>query len=273
VISAAYSLVVHVTSLGFRTDLALLRLGGSLVEDLGDHVVVRTPANPRFWWGNFLLLPGAPPAADVDGWLERFRSAFPAAAHVALGFDVVEGRLEDLAAFAARGLSCEASTVMTATAVHPPPRPNHEATYRPLVSDDDWAQSVELRLACDDDRDEPVHQDFVTRKAATNRALVESGHGQWFGAFLDGRLVSQLGLLAASPGLARFQTVETRPEARGRGLAGTLVHHASRYGFDQLGARTLVMVADPDYLAIRIYRSVGFAGTETQLQAEQPPAR
>jgi ribosomal protein S18 acetylase RimI-like enzyme len=72
--------------------------------------------------------------------------------------------------------------------------------------------------------------------------------------------------------LARFQNVETRPEARGRGLAGTLVHHVSRYGFDELGAQTLVMVADPDYLAIRIYRSVGFTETETMLQAERPPA-
>ena len=264
---------MHVSSLAFRTDLALLRLGGSLVEDRADCLVVRTPANPTFWWGNFLLLPAVPPAADVDGWLGRFSSEFPVAAHVALGFDAVEGQLDDLAAFAARGLSCEASTVMTATAVHAPPRPNREATYRQLVSDDDWAPSVELRLACDDERDEAVHQDFVTRKAATNRALVEDGHGQWFGAFLDGRLVSQLGLLAASPGLARFQTVETHPEARGKGLAGTLVQHASSYGFDRLGARTLVMVADPDYLAIRIYRAVGFSGTESQLQAEKPPAR
>jgi hypothetical protein len=33
------------------------------------------------------------------------------------------------------------------------------------------------------------------------------------------------------------------------------------------------MVADPDYLAIRLYRSVGFADTERQLQAERPPPR
>jgi hypothetical protein len=31
------------------------------------------------------------------------------------------------------------------------------------------------------------------------------------------------------------------------------------------------MVADPEYLAIRVYRSVGFAASETQLQAERPP--
>ena len=81
-----------------------------------------------------------------------------------------------------------------------------------------------------------------------------------------------MGLVAASPGLARFQSVETHPDARGRGLAGTLVHHVSRYGFGELGATTLVMVADPDYSAIRLYRSVGFSDSESQLQAEKPPA-
>jgi hypothetical protein len=31
------------------------------------------------------------------------------------------------------------------------------------------------------------------------------------------------------------------------------------------------MVADPDYVAARVYRSVGFIDGETQLQAERPP--
>jgi predicted GNAT family acetyltransferase len=67
--------------------------------------------------------------------------------------------------------------------------------------------------------------------------------------------------------------VKTHPDARGRGLAGTLVHRASRYGLDELGTQTLVMVADPDYLAIRIYRSVGFADTERQVQVTRMPPR
>ncbi len=32
------------------------------------------------------------------------------------------------------------------------------------------------------------------------------------------------------------------------------------------------MVADPDNLAIRVYRSVGFTDRESQLQAERLPA-
>jgi GNAT superfamily N-acetyltransferase len=263
---------VDVTSLGYRTDLALLQLGGTQVEDRGDHLVVRSPHNPTHWWGNFLLLEHAPQARDTDVWLDRFAAEFPDAGHVALGFDGVDGRVGDAAALTEHGLRVETATVMTATAVRAPPRPNREATYRLLRSDDDWAQSVELRVACrDDEHDEEAYREFSLRKAATNRALVDAGHGGWFGAFVDGRLLSQMGLYAASPGLARFQSVETHPERRGRGLAGTLVHHVSRYGFDEMGATTLVMVADPDYLAIRVYRSVGFTDGESQLQAERPP--
>jgi hypothetical protein len=46
---------MQVTSLGFRTDLALRVLEGAEVTDRGDYTVVRSPDNPTFWWGNFLL--------------------------------------------------------------------------------------------------------------------------------------------------------------------------------------------------------------------------
>jgi len=57
---------------------------------------------------------------------------------------------------------------------------------------------------------------------------------------------------------------------RGRGLASTLVHGASRHGLVEFGAHTLVMVADPEYLAIGIYRALGFTATEIQVQLTKP---
>jgi ribosomal protein S18 acetylase RimI-like enzyme len=259
---------VNVSSLGFRTDLALLERAGSTVEDRGDHLVVRTPENPEFYWGNFLLLDHVPGAEHVEEWLDRFAETFPEARHRALGFDTARGTVDELSGFLAQGFRVEALTVLTARSVHPPPHPNEEATYRAFRSDDDWRQSVELRFACDDVQS-VSHREFVRRRARSNRALVAGGHGQWFGAFLGETLVAQMGLVTASPGLARFQLVETHPDHRGRGLAGTLAHHVSGYGFRELQAKTLVLVADPDYLAIRIYRAIGFVDSEAQLQAEQ----
>jgi predicted GNAT family acetyltransferase len=108
----------------------------------------------------------------------------------------------------------------------------------------------------------------VKARVQNTQMIVAAGHGAWFGAFIEGRLVAQMGLIAGGRGVARFQSVETDPDFRRRGLAGSLVHYVSQYGFHELGARTLVMVADPDYFAIDLYRSVGFAATETQLQIE-----
>lgn len=263
---------MDVLSLGYRTDLALLSAGGSSVEDHGDHLVVRSPHNPTHWWGNLLLLDGPPDEHAARGWLDRFAATFPDAGHVALGVDGTDGRVDDLAGWSSLGLVVEAHSVMTATSVRPQVR-TAQAVCRPLRSDDDWAQSVELRVRCHDGPEEPAaFRAYASAQARTRRQMVEDGFGSWFGAFADDRLVSQLGLLTGGPGLARFQSVETDPGHRRQGLAGTLVHDAGRYGFAVLGATTLVIVADPAHHAAGLYRSLGFAATETQLQAELPRA-
>jgi predicted GNAT family acetyltransferase len=260
---------MEISSLASRTDLAMLERSGSRITDRGTHLVVRTPDNPGFWWGNFLLLPAPPTSeAEAEEWLATFERELPDARHRTFDVDGVDGTVSDLAPFAALGMEVEALSVMTAEQVHEPPRPNTDATYRRLESDDDWAQQVEVSRAGEDiGYDLP----FVTAKARAERRLVEQGYGAWWGAFEGDRLLASMGLFTASEGLARFQNVKTHPDARNRGLAGTLVHRVSRYGFEELGARTLVMVADPEYLAIRVYRSVGFEESERQLQVTRKP--
>ncbi|MEU8223051.1 GNAT family N-acetyltransferase [Kribbella sp. NPDC048915] len=257
-------------SLGFQTDLLLLELSGSSVQDTGEYVVVRTPANPGFWWGNFLLYRTNFGPGDAQRRIEDFRREFPDAQHVALGIDSTDGEIGAVEEVAAAGFDIGRDVVMTADHVVPPPHPNEQATYRFLSSDEDWEQVYRLSLACAELEVDAAYEDFTRRNLLRQRALVEVGHGSWFGAFDGDRLQSSLGLMFDGNGLARFQSVQTFPDDRGQGLAGTLVHHASMYGLTR--AKTLVMVADPDYLAIRIYRNVGFSDTETQLQLTLRPA-
>jgi len=258
---------MDVQSLGFRTDIALLEHDGSVVEDHGRHLVVRTPHNPTFYWGNFLLL-GDPGSGDwVSRWLEVSAAEFPGAQHAALGIDRPAG--VDTSTLAAAGLTVERDVTMTATAVHPP---RHGATgveLRPLAGDDDWSMQVELSLA--GETDPHLTREFSSRRDQSYRDLTEAGHGRWFGAFLDGALAASLGIFRAGEGLARFQHVKTHPDYRARGLAGSLVHLASRFALDELEVERLVMVADPDYVAIRVYRSVGFVDAEPQLQVTKLP--
>lgn len=258
-------------SLGFRTDLALLRAAGSTVEDRGDHLVIRTPDNPTYRWGNFLLLDRHTDLSDAERWLDRFADDFPEAEHLAFGRDGTRGSASDLAGFRAAGLRVDASAVMTARRVTDPLQVNTQAVCRPLSSDDDWGQRVELAVRVHGEDDVDAFRTFATQKAASVREQLEQGRGAWFGAFLEDELVSTLGIFETEPGVARYQSVETDPEHRRGGLAGTLVHLAARYALDTLTAKTLVMVADPDYVAIRIYRALGFQQTETMLQAEWWP--
>ena len=255
-----------ITSLGFRTDVALRAREGAEVTYRGDYLVVRTPDNPDFWWGNFLLLARMPRPGEAGAWLARFAAEFPAARHVALGVDTADDVLVP-ADLAAAGLGAERATVLTAARPNPPARPSTAAEIRPLEGDADWRQSVELAIRCFDG-DEPG---FLERRAMARQRVTRTGNGAWFGAFTGGRLQAQLGLFDAGDGCARYQNVETDPSARRQGLAGTLVWAAARYGREVLGARTFVIVAEPDGEAIRIYRACGFTPRETQLSLDRPP--
>ena len=260
---------MDVRSLGYRTDLMIRTLEGSQVEDRGDYLVIRTPSNPTYWWGNFLLL-ARPEPGQAAAWIARFAAEFPAADHVALGIDVTEISGVYIGEYVAAGLQLQRSAVLTAQDLTEPPRPNQTATYRELAGDDDWRRAAELRAIVN--AGEPGGDPgFIRARAAAERALTEAGHGSWFGAFVAGELVAQLGLIADTEGIARYQNVETHPDWRRRGLAGSLVWHAGRHGLDTLGAGTLVIVADPLADAIRVYRSVGFADAETQVGFERQP--
>jgi GNAT superfamily N-acetyltransferase len=257
---------MRVTSLGFRTDVALRVLEGAETTDRGDYLVVRTPGNPGFYWGNFLLLGAWPAPGTGDGWLARFAAEFPQARHVALGVDAADGPAAAPAEFLAAGLEPERVTVLTCTGVQPPPNRNTEAEIRPLGSDDDWRQSFDLGVRCYGESGP-----YLERRARARRRLTEAGQAAWFGAFTGGRLLAQLGVCDAGGGLARYQDVETDPAARRRGLAGTLVWRAGRYAAEVFGAGTLVIVADPAEAAIRVYRACGFADAQSQFSFQRAP--
>ena len=82
---------MDISSLGFRTDVMVLALGESAIEHHDRHLVARTPRNPTYWWGNFVLFADPVGTGEVDERLELFAAAFPDAGHVALGIDSVDG--------------------------------------------------------------------------------------------------------------------------------------------------------------------------------------
>ena len=261
--------MTSVESLGFRTDLMLRRMVGATVEERDGFLVVRTAANPTYYWGNFLLFARPPQPGDATRWVAAFAAEFPGAAHVAIGVDAADGALGAVDEMRALGLADDVSVVLTADRVAARRRGDGAVEVRVLRTDVEWAQSVEFRLAVDED-DSAGHREFVVRRAAEFRMLTEAGHGVYVGALVDGVVRAGLGLFAAD-GLARYQNVETHPDFRGQGLASALLVEAARLVREQRAVDTFVIVADPSYHAIDIYRRLGFRDAERQVQWLRPP--
>jgi ribosomal protein S18 acetylase RimI-like enzyme len=255
-------------SLGYKTDLFFRSFEGQ-IQTREDYTVIRTPKNPTFRWGNFLLFKRAPTSADLEPWLQAFKLEHETATHIALGWDDPENK-GDVTAFTEAGFDFDQSIVMTAQAVHQPPKINTDCQIRPLEKPD-WLEWIKMECAVNDALPEGIregdgYQTFIERKGAELERMSAAGHGHFWGAFLDNKLVASLGLYFWQ-GVGRFQWVGTHPDFRRRGLCGTLVHHVAKLGLEKV--QTLVMVADPEYVAAGIYESIGFKRSEKQFQLEK----
>lgn len=262
---------MDIRSLGFRTDLRLLELSGSLIEDRGTHLVIRTPDNPTYFWGNFLLLKQRPYPGGEREVIAAFHTEFPEAEHVSIGIDGTDDQTAEVQAFLEAGMEVNSGVVLTAGALVEPRPVADGVVVRALESDDDWEQRARLSHHLWSQTDETTFMTFARGKNAQERALVARGLGQRFGAFFDDTLVSTAGIFVTHAGIARYQSVETHPDHRRQGLAAAVVYAAGQHALAAYKLEKLVIVADHDGDAIRIYRSLGFVDTERHLTLERRP--
>jgi len=255
-------------SLSLRTELMLRSFQSEVVEKL-EYIVIRTPQNPSFRWGNYLIFQQPPQAGDLERWKAIFAQEIggpPVINHVLLAWDGVVGQQGAAQEFVQAGFSLEESLALTAKSVNPPPKLNRQCEVRALESDAAWEEWLELALASmaaepPDKREGRGYRAYLEKTILERQGMIAAGWGQWFGAYLDGKLGSSMGLFIRQ-GLGRFQSVDTHPEFRRQGLAGTLLYHVAQKGFLEMGAEDLVIVADENYFAKNIYASVGFGPTE-----------
>ena len=255
---------------GWATDLAILEHSGSLVEDRGDHLLVRTPDNPDFHWGHCLFVTDEDAVDDTDRWVGTFTSAFPEATWVAIGLIRMP---DDQDAWVAQGLDLELDDVLTTrTLPRQTPLPEGYAVRR--LSGQDWEQSVDRSTAENDrthEHDPESFERFAQEQAHARRALSERDVGAWFGAFADDMLVAELGIVRCGT-TARYQSVDTDDEHRRRGLASHLLGVAARWAADQ-GCDRWVIVTEATNPAGRVYRSLGFEPDTSNAHAYRKPPR
>lgn len=269
---------MQLRSLGYRSDLIFIRFDGQ-VTDRGSYLVVRSPSNPNYYWGNMLIFDRPPGEGDWQRWPELFAGEIgrpPGVKHQTFGWDSTEGEIGRAEEFVGRGYRLIQMDVLATSEVRPPRHLNEGVQVRPLRSDDDWQAALDNQLRNrDDNHEESSYREFRRRQNLRYRTMQDAGLGYWYGAFLEGQLVADLGLYVLD-GLARFQNVVTDADHRRRGVAGTMVYRASLEAVEKLGAEQLVIIADRGSDAGRLYRSLGYELAERQAGLEwwqgMPPA-
>ena len=255
---------------GWATDLAVLEQMGSLIEHHGDHLVVRTPHNPTFHWGNCLLVTDPAAVDHAQRWVDVFQQALRSASWVAIGLVRMPGAV---AAWSEQGLELGLDDVLTTRTVpRSTPLPEGYAVRR--IAGDDWEQLVGRAMAENEltDEHEPhAHEQFVRARTRSQRALSEGGRAAFFGAFCDGALVADLGIVRCGT-TARYQNVGTSAGHRRRGLAAHLLGVAAGWAADR-GCDEWAIVTEASNPAGRVYRRVGFEAGVPNAQAYRPPRR
>jgi ribosomal protein S18 acetylase RimI-like enzyme len=265
--------------LGWQSHLLACRFGAEIAER-DDCIVLRTPSNPTYYWGNCLILRAAPRDADLAHWLARFTAEIanpqPESRHLAFGVNA-RALDDELPAWRAAGVDefDETAVLTLEPADLLPPvqaRGVPDLELRALVLPDELELAVEAQVAT---RDESFEADGYRayRQAAMQRMaqMQAAGTANWFGAMSGAVLAADCGLVHDGH-LGRFQHVGTQVAWRRRSLCRVLINHVCQHAFQSLGLQRLVMCADPHDVAIGIYRSVGFSEVERHWCLQRRPA-
>ena len=239
---------MEIASIGLQTELALARTHGR-VTDRGDYMVVEIPAMSTWAAANYLLIPSAPSAIDVQRWIDTFDREL--GTERSLSFRLGDTSADE-SALREAGFEIDETDMFVANEVLAPP---HAMPIRALESGEVLQTSV-LAWTISDRHDEVLRK-LLHARAAWFADLVDRGLATFWGAFDTDKLVASVGLVRLGA-LARFQDVQTLPAYRRRGLSGALLATAARA---TRGYR-YVIGAVPDSDGARVYRRVGFQRLE-----------
>lgn len=253
--------------LGFKSEYVINHLNCEVIET-DEFIVLKTPDNPNYYFGNQLVLKVPLHSKTRKQWQHAFRQAFadmPQVTHEAYSWQRGEQLPTNaLQEFANDNFIYEEDHILTLPRSQfiTPHQLNNQVSIRALRTEADWQQWMQLSIEeMTDTYQETNLRPYLIAKKTKYQQLETNGHGQYLGAFVGDRLIGYAGLYHLN-NLARFQSVHVIPEYENQKIAKTLLTRLIEQVNPQV--ETLIIVADEHYHATLLYQSLGFKVTERQ---------
>lgn len=247
---------MEIKSIGLKSDLMFLEWTSD-IKDRGEYLKIETIDNPKYFWGNLLVFNRPPQASDYLHWIEIFKTEFsknPEIEHITFTWDIF-GSKPDLSLFLENGFNKEEVIVLTCSEIKKQ-FDNNSIQLKKIETNEEWEQVINLQFQTGIETDGYLpekYRPFIQQKFEHYKKLIDNGHGEWFGAFQSGVLVSDLGLFGNKE-FMRFQSIETKTSHRKQGIAQNLIEFASH----QLISENYIIQALHDGPAIDMYMKIGF---------------
>jgi GNAT superfamily N-acetyltransferase len=231
-------------------------MSGSKITNYGDHLVVKTPHNPNYHWGNCILVMDAGSTRDSEKWIQRYSDVFPENQWLAIGLPEMPTSTEG---WIRQGVTLEQLDVLS-TKTCPMQQPAPIGYTSRMFTHQDWETLIQKELAdglSEGGYEPQIIESFILETNSNRNHLVSSGKAAWFGAFFEDEMVANLGIIICGE-TGRYQSVETSAIHRRKGLASHLLGLAANWSMNQ-GCKNWVIVTQETNDAGRVYRRAGFS--------------
>ncbi len=262
--------IMDISSLARKTDIMYNKQFSEIINK-DNYVVIKSPKSPNYHWGNYIIYDSPPQLGDLKKWQKQFHEEFEYydvenPSHYLFTWNPSMKSDGNFSEFLKAGYELDKGIALTAQTLIKSKKHNDSLRVKKITSLEEWEQATVNRALGADEKyfsSFEASYEFAKERMTEFKEYIQngSGSGDWFGAFMGQQLVGGLGIYFDGD-IGRFQMVSTHHEHRRKGVCSTLVYEAAKTAFAEYKVKTLVMEADADYHAAKIYESVGFKPTE-----------
>ena len=232
-----------------------------------EFIAYMTPTRPDFWWGAYLVSRGMVTKTNLASVLSEWEIRLGALTDIKKKIIQWEVPVSTFSTASMEWISelneppesISINSVLVANALTMPlPAPIPDMTLEEASCERDFVEIVNMALAdLESTPESSATEGFLRWKHDQFNERVKNGSGSWWMLKYKGEFVANCGLLSNGK-TARFREVTTHPRWRRQGFAQKLCQRVLAEGFNDPAIDHIVIVAEHNSSAERIYTSIGF---------------